>query len=290
MQTRYELEDDVLINVDNVSHVYDGSDPSDVGALRDVSLQIRRGEFVAIIGHNGSGKSTLAKHLNALLLPTAGRVTVEGLDTQDLEHVWTIRQMVGMVFQNPDNQIVATTVEEDVAFGPENLGWEPEVIAQRVREALRIVGLEGMGNKAPHQLSGGQKQRLAIAGILAMRPDVLVLDEPTAMLDPVGRAEVMRTVRRLNREEGITVVHITHFMDEAVYAHRVVVMESGAVALEGSPAEVFANVELLRRLDLDVPAVVELGVELRRQGISVPGDVLTSEEMVEFLCRLRSAT
>ena len=255
-------------------------------ALKDVDLRIRKGEFVAIIGPNGSGKSTLAKLFNGLFVPTKGRVTVDGLDTRDRENVWKIRQKAGMVFQNPDNQIVATVVEEDVAFGPENLGVPPEEIRKRVDEALEIVELKDFAQKPPHLLSGGQKQRVAIAGIIAMRPDYIIMDEPTAMLDPVGRKEVINTVKRLNREEGKTIVLITHFMEEAVEADRVIVMSEGRVVMEGSPREIFSKVEKLKAIGLDVPQVTELAHRLRGQGLAVRNDVLTIDEMVECLCPL----
>ena len=257
-------------------------------ALEDVDLSIHAGEFVAILGHNGSGKSTLAKHFNGLLLPTAGDVWIAGMNTKDEKYQWDIRQTVGMVFQNPDNQIVATTVEEDVAFGPENLGLDRQLIRERVDEALAIVGMSTFAKEAPHNLSGGQKQRVAIAGVIAMRPRCLVLDEPTAMLDPVGRREVLDTILRLNQAEGITVVLITHFMDEAVGAQRVIVMDAGKVVQQGSPAAIFQKIELLRELRLDVPPVVELASRLRAKSVALPEDILTVDEMVTALCRLRS--
>ena len=235
-----------MIEVKNLEHQFLNPQGGYQQALKGVSLHIGQGEFVAIIGHNGSGKSTLAKHLNALLLPDQGTVTIDGLDIKDKENLWKIRQQVGMVFQNPDNQLIATTVEEDVAFGPENLGIEPLKIRQRVDEALASVGMSEYKNRAPHLLSGGQKQRVAIAGVVAMRPKVLVLDEPTAMLDPLGRKEVMDTVVKLNREEGLTIVYITHFMEEAVLADRVVVMENGLIEMDGSPREIFSQVQKLK--------------------------------------------
>ncbi|MEA4883197.1 MAG: energy-coupling factor transporter ATPase [Clostridia bacterium] len=270
-----------VIRVENVSYTYDDGRPGEVEALLGVDLEVRGGEFVAIIGHNGSGKSTLAKHLNAILIPTTGNVYVEGINTRDESRLWDIRQVVGMVFQNPDNQIVATTVEEDVAFGPENLGVAPAEIRRRVDEALALVDMAGHEKSAPHMLSGGQKQRVAIAGVIAMRPGCIVLDEPTAMLDPVGRREVLRTVRTLASVEGIAVVHITHFMSEAVQADRVIVMEDGRIALAGTPREVFSQPATLRSLDLDVPQVTELADELRRAGVSMPRCPLTVEEMVD---------
>lgn len=259
---------------------------SRVPVLKDLNLQIEQGEFVAVLGHNGSGKSTLAKHFNAVLLPTAGKVYVNGIDTSDEERLFDIRQHVGMVFQNPDNQIVATIVEEDVAFALENLGVEPTEIRRRVDEALKQVDMYEYREHAPHQLSGGQKQRVAIAGILAMRPDCIVLDEPTAMLDPKGRREVLKTIRELNRDFGTTVVLITHYMDEAVKADRVVVMDDGKILLDGTPKEVFSKVELLKSVGLDVPQVTELIYELKKEGLDLPDDVLTEDECVEVLKNL----
>lgn len=253
-------------------------------ALKDVSLEIFKGEFIAVLGHNGSGKSTLAKHVNALLIPTTGQVVVDGLDTTDEDMVWEIRQKVGMVFQNPDNQLVATTVEEDVAFGPENLGIPSAEIQHRVTESLEAVDMLSHRLQSPHQLSGGQKQRVAIAGMISMRPKCIVLDEPTAMLDPEGRREVMSTIHRLNQEEGITVLHITHHMDEVIGADRVVVMDGGRVVLQGTPKEVFSQVELLRKLHLDVPQVTDLAERLRNRGYSIPQGTLTVNEMVMHLC------
>lgn len=274
---------EAVIRAENVSHVYLTRAGQEIPAIRDISLVVQPGEFVAIIGHNGSGKSTLARHFNALLVPTKGKMWVAGLDTSEPRHLWTIRQHVGMVFQNPDNQIVATTVEEDVAFGPENLGLPPAEIGERITAALRAVGMEAYRHHAPHRLSGGQKQRVAIAGVLAMRPACIVLDEPTAMLDPVGRREVLETVTRLNREEGITVLLITHFMEEAALAHRVLVMDEGRICLEGTPRQVFTQVAALRRLRLDVPPVVVLAQELRRLGLNLPPDLLTPEELAAAL-------
>jgi energy-coupling factor transport system ATP-binding protein len=267
-----------LIDVRDLTHVYHKGTAQEVCALERVSLTVGHGEFVAIVGGNGSGKSTLAKHLNALLLPTEGTVLVEGLDTRDPLSVWEIRRRVGMVFQNPDNQIVATVVEEDVAFGPENLGVPPHEIARRVEEALRTVGLLDLRRREPHLLSGGQKQRVAIAGILAMRPDCIVFDEATTMLDPEGRREVLETAHRLRSEEGLTILHITHNMEEAATADRVIVLGDGRIALDGPPAEVFADVDRLRRLRLGPPEVAELagcllsrGVPLRSRPLDVEG-------------------
>ncbi len=255
-------------------------------ALRNINLRIEPGEFVAIIGPNGSGKSTLAKLFNGLYTPTEGDIFVAGFNTKNQDDIWKIRQKAGMVFQNPDNQIVATIVEEDVAFGPENLGIPPEEIRHRVKEALEIVELTEYADKAPHLLSGGQKQRVAIAGILAMKPDCIILDEPTAMLDPVGRKEVISTVKKLNRNEGKTIVLITHFMEEAVQADRVLVMEKGKVVMEGKPNEIFSQVQRLKKLGLDVPQVTELAYKLTRDSVPVRRDILTVEEMVDCLCQL----
>lgn len=272
-----------MIRAENLVYEYGPVGDGRQAALRGINLAIMPGEFVAIIGHNGSGKSTLAKHFNALLVPTSGTVTVKGMKTGDPRNLWKIRQTVGMVFQNPDNQIVATTVEEDVAFGPENLGVPPAEIRRRVREALECVDMVEYMRHAPHLLSGGQKQRVAIAGVVAMRPECIVLDEPTAMLDPSGRREVMRTITRLNREEGITVVLITHFMNEAVQADRVIVMEAGRIVLDGSPRKVFSQVDTLRALHLDVPQVTELAYELNREGAELPPDILTVEEFADAI-------
>ena len=254
--------------------------------LDQVNLDIEAGSFVAILGHNGSGKSTFAKHLNAILLPTAGKVYVDGMDTTDEDKLLDIRRTIGMVFQNPDNQIVASVVEEDVAFAPENLGVPSAEIRRRVDEALEAVGMTEYARHAPHLLSGGQKQRVAIAGVLAMRPRCIVLDEPTAMLDPVGRREVLDTVCRLQRELGMTVVLITHHMDEAARAQRLVVMDNGHVVMDGPPAQVFQNVVGLRRLGLEVPDSVSLLYELRQAGLDVPLDVLTCEDCAQALAHI----
>lgn len=283
---------DPYIVVEGVSYAYgreeaDGAEPVRL-ALDGVDLEVRRGEFLAILGMNGSGKSTLARHLNALLLPRAGRVLVDGLDTREERNLWAIRDRVGMVFQNPDNQIVAAVVEEDVAFGPENQGLPPAEIRARVAEALEAVGMSEHRERSPHLLSGGQKQRVAIAGALAMRPACLVLDEPTAMLDPSGRAEVLAVVRRLNRELGMTVVWITHFMEEAVVADRVIVMAGGRVQMAGTPREVFSQVDRIRALRLDLPPAVQTAERLRAAGVPLPKDILTLDELVEALCRLYS--
>jgi energy-coupling factor transport system ATP-binding protein len=274
-----------MIDIQHLKYEYIGEGRESVQAVKDVTLSINRGEFVVIIGHNGSGKSTLAKHINALLLPSEGKVIVLGLDTSDEANTWEIRQNAGMVFQNPDNQIVATVVEEDVAFGPENLGVEPKEIRSRVEESLASVDMLEFRKKGPHLLSGGQKQRVAIAGVIAMKPQCIILDEPTAMLDPSGRKEVMETIKRLNREEKITIVHITHFMDEAVEADRVIVMEEGHIVLQGSPREVFVKVDTLKKLGLDVPQVTELTWQLNKAGFDIPKDILTVDEMVRYLCQ-----
>jgi energy-coupling factor transport system ATP-binding protein len=272
-----------LIKLENLRHTYQGYEGQEVVALTDINLTVSQGEFVAIIGTNGSGKSTLAKHLNALILPTGGKCLVGGLDTADPAKVWDIRQQVGMVFQNPDNQIVAAIVEEDVAFGPENLGIEPGEISRRVTEVLALVNMSDYRHHGPHLLSGGQKQRVAIAGVLAMRPKCLVLDEPTAMLDPRGRKEVLDTVSLLNKE-GITVVYITHFMEEAVSAHRVVVMEQGRIVMQGTPAEIFSQVDKLKAMGLDVPAAAEVAACLRSKGLELAKDIISDEQLVVALC------
>ena len=254
--------------------------------LDGVDLEVTAGSFVAVLGHNGSGKSTLAKHMNAILLPTGGKVYVDGIDTADEARLLDIRRTVGMVFQNPDNQIVASVVEEDVAFAPENLGVPPEEIRRRVDDALKAVGMYEYREHAPHLLSGGQKQRVAIAGVLAMAPRCIVLDEPTAMLDPVGRREVLETIKALNRTSGVTVVLITHHMDEAAQADRLVVMSKGRIVADGTPKKVFADVEGLKAVGLTVPETVELCWELRQDGLDLPLDALTDEECAQALCRL----
>lgn len=256
--------------------------------LKDISLSIDKGDFVALLGHNGSGKSTFAKHMNAILLPSAGTMTVDGIDTKDESQRFTLRSHVGMVFQNPDNQIVATIVEEDVAFGPENLGIPPQEIRERVDDALKAVEMYKYREHAPSQLSGGQKQRVAIAGIIAMRPDCIVLDEPTAMLDPSGRREVMNTIHMLNREYGITIVLITHYMEEAAQANRVVVMDDGKVVLDNTPKEVFSHVETLKKIGLDVPQVTELAYRLQQAGCPVDVHMISEEECVASLTKLLS--
>ena len=268
------------IEFEKVSFSYESED-SNTEVLENFSLKINKGEFLAVLGHNGCGKSTVAKLCNAIEVPQRGKVIVDGIDTSDEDRLYDIRQKVGMVFQNPDNQIVATIVEDDVAFGPENLGVEPEEIRRRVDEALKSVSMYEFRHFEPHKLSGGQKQRVAIAGIIAMEPECIVLDESTAMLDPRGRQEVMNTVLKLNREEGKTVVFITHYMDEAVRADRVVVMDKGRIILDGKPKEVFAHRDLLKNAGLDVPEAAEIANELISEGISLPSDILDIDELLE---------
>ena len=276
-----------LIDFKNVTYYYDTDEensadrPLPSPAIKDINIAFSKGEFVAVLGHNGSGKSTLAKMCNAILTPTEGEVTVEGMTTSDEENGDLIRRKVGMVFQNPDNQIVATIVEDDVAFGPENLGVEPSEIRRRVDESLKAVNMYDFRLKQPHNLSGGQKQRVAIAGVLAMRTDVIVLDEPTAMLDPVGRADVLRTVHRLNRDYGITVIMVTHFMDEAVRADRVIVMNKGSIVLDGTPKEVFSNTAAVKSCGLDVPQSTEFCSR-----IGIKNTVLTADEAVEEIMKI----
>ncbi len=277
-----------IIELKKVSYEYAAYEESEepAAALKGIDLSLEPGKFIAVIGHNGSGKSTLAKHLNALLLPTEGTVWVCGIDTKDPERLWDVRQSAGMVFQNPDNQLVSSVVEEDVAFGPENLGVPREEIRRRVDEALEDVGMSAYAQHAPHMLSGGQKQRIAIAGIIAMRPRIIVMDEPTAMLDPSGRQEVMDTILKLKREEGITVILITHFMEEAILADHVIVMDGGCIVRQGTPRAVFSHVEELKAIGLDVPPMTELAKLLRDQGLAVEQDIITIEEMADAICRL----
>ena len=269
-----------VIKIENLHYTYPGDDAE---SLKGVSLEIERGSFVAVLGHNGSGKSTLAKHLNAILLPTEGKVLIDGIDTADENNLLKIRSTVGMVFQNPDNQIVANVVEDDVAFAPENLGVEPAEIRERVDNALKAVDMYEFRLHAPHLLSGGQKQRVAIAGVIAMQPEVIVLDEPTAMLDPQGRREVLDTVERLNRETGMTVILITHHMDEAARADRVIAMSEGRIVADGTPQAVFAQEPLLRSVGLDVPQTEQLLLELKRRGVDIPTDALTPEACAQLL-------
>ena len=262
-------------NVENVTEAVD-----------HVSLDVVQGQFIAILGHNGSGKSTLAKHINAILKPTEGEMTVDGMSTSEEDNVWSVRQTAGMVFQNPDNQIVATIVEEDVAFGPENLGVPTDEIWERVNKALESVNMTMYRGYSPNKLSGGQKQRVAIAGVLAMKPKCIVLDEATAMLDPLGRKEVMSAIIELNKVEKITVILITHYMDEAVLADKIFVMDKGKIAMEGTPRQVFSHVEEIRELRLDVPAATAMAYELRKAGYNIPKDILTRDELVEAVCQL----
>lgn len=274
-----------FIELENLSHIHHAGEEGETAALSHISLSLSAGEFVAVLGTNGSGKSTLAKHLNAILLPTEGICRIDGMDTRDAAHLWDIRQEVSMVFQNPDNQIIAAVVEEDVAFGPENLGVPSIEIHRRVEASLRAVEMTVFRNFAPHLLSGGQKQRVAIAGALAMRTRCLVLDEPTAMLDPAGRKEVLTTVRELHRHAGITIVYITHFMEEAAAADRVLVMEKGRLVEDGPPRKIFQQVEQMKKRGLDVPLAAEIAWRLRRQGIPLPEDIITDEELVTALCQ-----
>ncbi len=279
-----------IIKADDVTFEYirrdeEGNVEGITTAVDHVSLDIAQGDFIAILGHNGSGKSTLAKHINAILNPTEGTVWVDGMNTADEDKVWDIRQTAGMVFQNPDNQIIGQVVEEDVGFGPENMGIPTKEIWERVEESLRAVGMYEFRKYSPNKLSGGQKQRVSIAGVLAMHPKCIVLDEPTAMLDPSGRKEVIRAVRALNDVEGVTVILITHYMEEIIHADKVFVMENGGIAMEGTPREIFSQVEKLKALRLDVPQVTLLAYELQKHGIAIPDGILTIEELADALCR-----
>lgn len=257
-------------------------------AIDAVDVEIQKGDFVAILGHNGSGKSTFAKHVNGILLPTEGTIWISEMDTQDASHIWNIRKTAGMVFQNPDNQIIGNVVEEDVGFGPENIGVSTEEIWKRVDESLEAVGMTAYRMKSPNKLSGGQKQRVAIAGVMAMKPECIILDEPTAMLDPNGRKEVIKTVRELNQREGITVLLITHYMEEVVNADRVIVMDDGKIVMDGTPREIFSQVEQLKSYRLDVPQVTELAYELKKAGVELPEGILTRKELMECLLPLLS--
>lgn len=277
-----------MIECQNVMFKYgDAAETNIKYVVSGVTFDVSKGEFLVILGRNGSGKSTLAKHLNSLLVPTEGKVFVDKMDTSDPQNTWRIRSKAGMVFQNPDNQIVATIVEEDVAFGAENLGIEPAEIRRRVDDSLKRVGMYEYRKHAPHLLSGGQKQRVAIAGVLAMMPECIIFDESTAMLDPSGRKEVMKTILDLNKTYNITIILITHYMEEAAEADRIIVMDEGKIKLEGSPREIFSNVGMMKKIGLDVPQMTELAYELRKNGINVRQDVLTIDEMVEELCRLK---
>ena len=277
-----------IIKAKNVVYEYirrdeEGNVEGITKAVNDVSLDIEQGQFIAILGHNGSGKSTLAKHMNAILNPTEGTLWVDGMDTGEEENIWKIRQTAGMVFQNPDNQIIGQVVEEDVGFGPENMGIPTEEIWQRVEESLRAVGMYEYRKYSPNKLSGGQKQRVSIAGVLAMHPKCIVLDEPTAMLDPSGRKEVIRAVRGLNQVEGVTLILITHYMEEIIHADKVFVMDAGKIAMQGTPREIFSQVEQLKKLRLDVPQVTLLAYELQKKGIPLPDGILTREELLQVL-------
>ena len=274
--------EETILTAQNLKFRYDSDQP--VYALDGVSTEVKRGEFVAVLGANGCGKSTLAKHFNAILLPESGKVYVEGMDTADDDKIYDIRQTVGMVFQNPDNQIIGNVVEEDVGFGPENLGVPTDEIWKRVEESLTATGMISYRAHSPNKLSGGQKQRVAIAGVMAMQPECIVLDEPTAMLDPNGRKEVLRAVRKLNEEKGVTVILITHYMEEVVFADRVFVMDNGKLVMQGTPREIFSEVEKLKELRLDVPQVTLLAYELRKSGVDLPEGILTIEELVNALC------
>ncbi|MEE8826995.1 MAG: energy-coupling factor transporter ATPase [Eubacteriales bacterium] len=272
------------LGFDYIKYADESEEPEKVTALTDVDLDVEKGQFIAILGHNGSGKSTLAKQINALLVPTSGTMYVDGVDTAEEENLWKIRQKAGMVFQNPDNQIIGTIVEEDVGFGPENLGVPTEDIWHRVDDALAKVGMLGFRDRSPNKLSGGQKQRVAIAGVVAMHPECIVLDEPTAMLDPNGRKEVIDTVRELNKTEHVTVILITHYMEEVVVADKVYVMDKGHIVMRGTPRQIFSRVDELKRLRLDVPQVTELAWELKQAGVDLPDGILTIDELVEALC------
>jgi energy-coupling factor transport system ATP-binding protein len=277
-----------MVKVEKLSFEYirrdeDGNIESINKAIDNISLDVKKGEFIAILGANGSGKSTLAKHINAILYPTEGSVWVNGMNTSEEDNIWDIRQTAGMVFQNPDNQIIATVVEEDVGFGPENLGVPTKEIWERVEKSLKAVGMLEYRHSSPNRLSGGQKQRVAIAGIMAMKPQCIVLDEPTAMLDPNGRKEVIATVRELNKKENVTLILITHHMDEAIYADKIFVMEKGRIVMEGKPKEIFSRVEEIKKYRLDAPQVTELAYELKKAGIPVPAGILTVEELVSAI-------
>ena len=297
--------DDNMICIKDLSYTYANSNKKDSNEIsvtsidansekiydeyvvNNVSINVKQGEFVALLGHNGSGKSTIAKLINALLLPTEGTVLVNNIDTKNEDKLWDIRSTAGMVFQNPDNQLVATIVEEDVAFGPENLGVSPDEIRMRVEESLKKVGMYEYKKYAPHLLSGGQKQRIAIAGVLAMNPKCIIFDEPTAMLDPSGRREVMNTIKDLNKNYGITIVLITHYMDEASEADRVIVVDNGHIVMNGTPRQIFSRVEEIKKIGLDVPQVTELAYELKKCGLSISNEILNVSEMVNAICQLR---
>ena len=284
-----------MIETKNLSFIYreedmESGEIKEEKVLKDINIEIEKGSFTAVLGHNGSGKSTLAKHFDAILLPSGGKVYIKGMDTADENNIFNIRQSAGMVFQNPDNQMVAALVEDEVAFAPENLGVEPKEIRRRVDECLEIVNMTKYAQSSPSKLSGGQKQRVAIASVLAMNPEILILDEPTAMLDPKGRSEVIKTIKMLNEEKDITVVLITHYMDEAAQADRTVVIDDGEIVLDGTPKEVFKNVEKLKSLGLDVPQVTELAYELRKMGVEISDDVLTVDECFDEIIRILGET
>ncbi|MDB2093589.1 energy-coupling factor transporter ATPase [Clostridium paraputrificum] len=280
--------DNFMIDIDNVTFKYTSTEEQEGKVvIKGVNLKVSKGEFVVVLGHNGSGKSTIAKHINALLTPSSGTVLVDGMDTKDQLKLWDIRSKAGMVFQNPDNQLVATIVEEDVAFGPENLGVDPKEIRKRVYDSLAKVGMSEYKRHAPHLLSGGQKQRVAIAGVLAMQPDCIVFDEPTAMLDPSGRKEVINNIKELNKDHNITIVLITHYMDEAAQADRIIVVDDGQIRMEGTPREVFSKVDVMKKIGLDVPQVTELAYELRKEGIDISTEILNIDEMVDAICQLK---
>ncbi len=276
-----------LIEIDDLEFEYlQDEEQEPIKALKGISLKIEKGSFTAVLGKNGSGKSTLAKNLNGLILPSKGAVYIKGMNTLEEDKIWDIRQTSGMVFQNPDNQLVSSIVEDDVAFGPENMGLPREVIRERVDFALKSVGMYDFRKKSPHHLSGGQKQRIAIAGVIAMEPECIIFDEPTAMLDPKGRDDIMRIMKELN-QKGITIVLITHFMEEAVLADRIVIVNDGQIFLDGTPKQIFKEHKKIKEVNLDVPKVVELGDRLRKRGIDVPFDIITKEEMVEFICQYK---
>lgn len=277
-----------IIKIEKLIHDYikrddEGNVAGTVRAIDGVDLHVEPGQFIAVLGHNGSGKSTLAKHLNALLYPTEGAVWIDGMNTEDESHLWDIRQEAGMVFQNPDNQIIAQVVEEDVGFGPENMGIPTEEIWKRVEDALKTVGMYEYRKKSPNRLSGGQKQRVSIAGVIAMQPKCIIMDEPTAMLDPNGRRDVIDAARQLNRDKGITIILITHYMEEAIYADRIFVMDEGKLAMQGTPREIFSQVDRMKELHLDVPQVTLLADELQKAGLNIPSGILTKEELADAL-------
>jgi len=274
---------EAIIRIENLTYEYKNDEDIDVAAVDDVSLEVYEGEFLVVLGHNGSGKSTLAKQINALTLPTKGNIWVKGMNTKEEKYLWNIRKIAGMVFQNPDNQLVATIVEEDVAFGPENLGIESSKIRSIVNNSLKTVEMQEYMTHAPHMLSGGQKQRVAIAGVLAIDPEIIILDEPTAMLDPMGRKEVIDTILKLNKEQNKTIVHITHYMDEAVNADRIVIMEKGKIVKIGTPKEIFSDVNKMKEIGLDIPQVTELVFELNKAGMKLNKEILTIEDMVNVL-------